>query len=73
MTGIIQKNTNKVGPMRIEYAALTDIGLKRSTNEDAFMIESELVSVKDPDTYYTDTSFRVARDTGMDQVLKKSR
>lgn len=35
--------------MRIEYAALTDIGLKRSTNEDAFMIESELVSVKDPD------------------------
>ncbi|MGB3226223.1 MAG: protein kinase [Desulforhopalus sp.] len=37
------------------------------------MIESELVSVKDPDKYYTDTSFRVARDVEMDKVPKKSR
>jgi hypothetical protein len=37
------------------------------------MIESELVSVKDPDKYYTDTSFRVARDVDLDKVPKQSR
>jgi hypothetical protein len=37
------------------------------------MIESELVSVKDPDKYYTDTSFRVARDADMDKAPKQSR
>ncbi len=37
------------------------------------MLESGLVSVKDPDKYYTDTSFRVARDAGMNQVQKKNK
>jgi protein phosphatase len=32
-------HTHKECPMRIEYAALTDIGLTRSTNEDAYLIE----------------------------------
>ncbi len=37
--------------MRIEYAALTDIGLKRSTNEDAYLIEKRSNQSSLPNVY----------------------
>ena len=37
----------------------------------SIMVESELVSVKDPEKYYTDTSFRVALDADADKVPPK--
>ncbi|MFN2354014.1 MAG: SUMF1/EgtB/PvdO family nonheme iron enzyme [Desulfopila sp.] len=76
-TPVINNSKNRFGIRGINEIAewgknreSSSVVLGRSSSA---MIESELVSVKGPDKYYTDTSFRVARDVEKDKVPKKSR
>jgi serine/threonine-protein kinase len=76
-TPVINYSKNRFG-----IRGINEIAEWGKNREDSFvvlgqasstMIESELVSVKDSDKYYTDTSFRVVRDAEIDKVpLKKS-